>query len=151
MQVEAKTLQQTLGKNPARRKIECPRQVPRPGHRQQQHRDRREEQDAQVRPSAATSLLGPVMGNQRVGGKSQHLVEDKQREHVPCHGRPHGSKNRQGKTDIKTCLVFLLMPPHVPDRVTTGCNPERGSHQCKQHSQRFRPESDGQPGNHFKR
>ncbi len=126
--------------------VERAGQRPGPYDRDELKTDGGAEQQAEVDAPGAARLCAAAVGDQRVGGKRQHLVEDEQREHVGGQRDAHGAGDGDGEADVEARLVLLVVAAHVADRVERGDDPQQARHQREQHAEGLHLERDGQPG-----
>ena len=121
-------------------KIHRPGDIPGTDNGEQQKEYRGGQQDSQVDPTAQLGLLGSRMGDQRIGREGEHLIKDEQGEKVASIGYAHHRRDGDGKTDIESGLIGLLVTPHVADGVQSGDQPQEAGNQREQHPQRLNAE-----------
>ncbi len=94
-----------------------------PDQRRQEKADGGYQQNEQVGPRPPPGRLGPLVGDQRIGGKGQHFIEYEQREQVGRKGNPHGTEQGNGETGVEQGLALLAVAAHVADGIDGGDDP----------------------------
>ena len=104
-------------------------------HRRENESLGRSGQIGQVLPAALVAFLVLVMGDQRVRGDADDLVEEIQREQIVGEGAPDGAEKRQCETGIEAGLRVLPEAAHIAGRIEHRDHPEKRRGDGKDHRQ----------------
>ena len=130
-------LAHAVSHDPTGNKFQCSGECVGHHHGRKQQANRGAQEHPKVDAGPALGLLGPLVGNQRIGRQGEDLIEDEQREHVLREGNANGCKNCNRKAGKKSCLVFLAGTAHVTNCIDRGEYPKARCNQCEDHSKGF--------------
>ncbi len=136
------------GEDPARREFQRAGPPPRPGQAEQEHPDRRGQQDTEVNAPRSSRLFRAVVRHERVRREREDLVEQEQRQQVARQSDAHRGGDGDRETDVEPRLRTLVAPAHVADRVERGDDPQERGDQREQQSQRLQRQRQRQAGEH---
>ncbi len=89
------------------------------------------------------------MGDQRIGGKGENLVEQVERQEIAGEGHADGCTDGDGETGEIAGLIMLLETAHVPDGINRGQNPQKRGDQGEGHPHGVDPQFNGDAGENF--
>ena len=92
---------------------------------------------SKIDATGARGLRVLLVGNQRIGRDRQRLVEQEQREQVAGEGDSDGAAERDGEADVEYRLAWLVVGPHVADRIERVHDPQRRRHESEQQAERL--------------
>ena len=133
------------GENAARAEVERAHLHPGPEDGEELQQDGGREQEAEIGPARAPRLLRAAVGDQRIGGKRQRLVEEEEGEHVAGEGDADGARQRRGEAGVVAGLVAFPVGADVADRIDRRHDPEERGDQREERAQRLEREGDRQP------
>jgi hypothetical protein len=79
----------------------------------------------------------------------QHLIADKQRQHITGEGDPHGAGQGNRETDIEARLVRFPVTTHIADGIDGIDNPQTRRNQSKYQPERFGGERQAEARENF--